>query len=235
MLNIALIDNELEVLLKTKRMIENMYMDSKVRIYQDYKKLFMDIEKDDYEIDLLIVDISVGENGIESSKRLLKYKPNLGIVFTSESLRLYEDIFQVQPIYFLKKPLTKERVKKALDKAKLVMEKRKHVFSFESNGILMKYESYEIYYIESQGRKLFFHGKRKYRPIYMKLSDLEERVPDNFVRIHQSYMINIDYLKTFSQKEVVLHTGERIPISQKRYKEAKIKIFDYAKEENVLG
>lgn len=234
MVKISICDDEIKILIEIKEMLEKLYEEIEITIYQDYKELLLDVEKEEYEIDLLILDIQMGENGIDISKKIVKNKLDVLLIFMSGYAQFYEDIFQVQPIYFLKKPISEERVKKAVDKAIELINNRKRIFSFESNGMLMKFESHDIYYIESLGRKLYFYGKQKNAPVYLKLSYLEERVPNNFVRIHQSYIINIDYLKKFSQKGAILKTGEVIPVSQKRYKGARIKIFEYVQKESLI-
>ena len=57
--------------------------------------------------------------------------------------------------------------------------------------------------------------------VNMKLSDLEERLPEYFVRVHQSYLVNMKQIRVFSAKGVELVDRRVIPVSRPRYAKAK--------------
>ena len=47
-----------------------------------------------------------------------------------------------------------------------------------------------------------------------RLSDLETELPPNFIRIHRSYIINRNYIKSFAGDQIQLINGERFPIGR---------------------
>jgi hypothetical protein len=55
------------------------------------------------------------------------------------------------------------------------------------------------------------------------ISSFEESLPETFVRIHRSYIVNLDYVTEFSSKSVTIGSTE-LPISR-TYKEAALKHF----------
>ena len=56
--------------------------------------------------------------------------------------------------------------------------------------------------------------------LYKKLSDVEEDLPpEDFVRAHQSYLVNNMYIENLKRYEISLISGEKIPVSKSRYKE----------------
>jgi len=49
------------------------------------------------------------------------------------------------------------------------------------------------------------------------LSELEDQLPDYFVRCHSSYMVNAKFVKNIKRFRVALEDGNEIPIPEKKY------------------
>lgn len=97
-----------------------------------------------------------------------------------------------------------------------------------------KIEIDNIVYIESIAHKLIFYVigyDRKEYYTYLKLSEVERMLKDyKFIRIHQSFLVNVNYIKDFYEKSVELLTvNKNLPVSRTRSLEAKKK-FDIFKE-----
>ena len=62
-----------------------------------------------------------------------------------------------------------------------------------------------------------------------KLDELCEQLKeyDCFVRCHRSYLINMDYVQSISNRYVIMTDGTQIPIPHGRYSELKDKFFTY--------
>lgn len=61
----------------------------------------------------------------------------------------------------------------------------------------------------------------------LKLGELEKMMPDDFVRIHQSFLVNLNCIKQFSKNLITLQDGTELPVSRARYKNAKEKFMNY--------
>ena len=61
------------------------------------------------------------------------------------------------------------------------------------------------------------------------LVELMEVLKDHpsFVRPHRAYIVNMDFIRKLSTRELLLTNGKSIPISQNRYKELKNSYFSY--------
>jgi DNA-binding LytR/AlgR family response regulator len=234
MLKIFVCDDEKDILEQVKGMLEKNFEDIEVSLFQDYHDLLEIIQDKNVKVDLLITDIQMQKSGIDISKMILEERPILPIIFISAYAKYCEDIFQIQPVYFLQKPITEDRLVIAINRAKYIIQKQKKVFSYEYNGKVVNVKSSDICYIESKQRKIIFVERENSESIYMKMNAIEEALPEKFVRVHQSFIVNLDYLKSFSQKGVELITGEKIPVSQKRYRDAKIKIMNLMNDEEKM-
>ena len=61
------------------------------------------------------------------------------------------------------------------------------------------------------------------------LSELMEELENFsvFVRPHRAYIVNMDFIRRLTARELLLTDGKRIPISQRRYGEIKNSYFTY--------
>ena len=96
----------------------------------------------------------------------------------------------------------------------------------EDNGRYKLIDYSSIYYFSTGDKKVRVHTKKNSFPTHLKLKDLEERLPNNFFRIHRSYIVNLNYIKEvipwFKGKyQVVMDdsVGHEIPVSRTKVKE----------------
>jgi len=91
-----------------------------------------------------------------------------------------------------------------------------------------------LLYIESKLHKLNFHimeDKLNTYSLYGKLDEFEKELEDKaFLRIHQSYLINMKHIVSIYRYEAVLNNGIRLKISKDRYKSVKEKFVSYKGE-----
>ena len=78
----------------------------------------------------------------------------------------------------------------------------------------------KIYYAEIRGRKLKIHdAEGVVVTINSSIAEFIKKVPENFQKVHASYVVNTDYLRAMDSGECVLEGGVRIPVSRERGKE----------------
>lgn len=78
---------------------------------------------------------------------------------------------------------------------------------------------HEISHIESLQKKTWFYRKGETFTTQVTLKELQTRLPDNFIRIHRSYIINILFIEKITRDLtsnfiVSLKDGTELPISQ---------------------
>mgnify|MGYP000675192189 CR=1 FL=1 len=152
--------------------------------------------------------------------------------------------FQVAAIDYLLKPIDVDLLTKAVEKAivnveniitkeqvKLLEKTEKEIskiaIPYKNDYVIVNIN--DIYSIEADRMYSIVHldNGKKYLAA-KKLSDYENLLKDNklFLRVHRSWMVNIDKITTYSKKdkEVVLIDTFKIPVS-KGYKDNFEKIF----------
>lgn len=73
----------------------------------------------------------------------------------------------------------------------------------------------DIIYIESVGEYIRLHLKdgSKLTTLF-RLKNMETELPQkNFMRVHRSYIVNIDYVSSFARGKIYLSNGDYVPIS----------------------
>ena len=231
MCKIAIFDDEKIIVDYVEKLIKK-YMTKNIRIYKyiELSNLKEDIKRGELEdLDILYIDIKIDKvNGITIAEKMQKYNPNLKVIYMTAYSEYSEEIFRTSPTYLLLKPIKEEKFKESLDKALEYRENdRDLIKAFHIKGKIFNIKIDNIKYIESNRIIATIHEKDIDRNIYAKLSELEELLPEQFVRCHQSYIVNLEQARELNSHEFVLNTGERIPISQTKYNKSKQSFIKY--------
>lgn len=177
-------------------------------------------------VDLIFLDINMPHlSGLEMLDELQR-KPQ--IIFTTAYADYAVDSYNYNAIDYLLKPFEFERFQIAIEKAEKRLEEfrqQKH-FIFVKDGLKnIKIELEDIFFIKGSGNYLDISTDKKTYSPRMTFSELVEKLPSTqFIRIHQSYIINIGYIQKIENNHVYIAT-HKIPVSN-RYKNLLFKRLD---------
>ena len=90
-----------------------------------------------------------------------------------------------------------------------------------------------VLYIETKGHKNYFHlTDGLMLSIYRKLDELEVDFSGrDFLRCHQSFLVNMQYIEKISSYVLTLENGEQLSVPKARYKEVKKRFLAYQNED----
>lgn len=177
---------------------------------------------------ILFMDIKLkNDNGIDVAKILNKEYSNTVIIFISGYTEYLEDSFEAEPVYFLVKPLKKDVFEKAMEKAIEKLQNSERKFLLIKGKELKRVFYDELYYAESEGRKIHLYCKDGMIEYYEKMDVLEGILKDTFVRCHKSFLVNLSYIRSIDGKEITLLNEKRLPISRMKAAETKHIVFEY--------
>lgn len=199
------------------------------------------------DIDLIFLDIRMPDiNGIELAKIVEQYrvKGNLRIIFTTAFDQYALDGYKVDALDYLLKPFSfvdfSKSVAKALSYFELIRNPEQEVQKFnppipetEVAYIYLKFEYQlvriavdDIIYIESMKDyvKVFRLSEDKPLLSLTSMKSLEEKLPENkFMRIHRSYIVSLDKIKSATKNSVQI---DKITIAvTDQYKDNFMKFF----------
>lgn len=223
MFKIAVCDDEEEICVELTRIIKNYSKDIEVDSYTKGKDLYDEIHTG-RKYDLIFLDIEMDDmDGIRIAKSIRTDMKdyNTQIVYVSGKTSYFRELFEVQPMHFIEKPIDSEIVISDIEKAMKILKKYIGKFHYKIERTEYSIDYTDILYFESDRRKVNIYTKNGKISFYRKLSSIKEElsITDGFLDVHESYYINKKHIKTLKYDEVVLVNSYAVPISQSRRKE----------------
>ena len=174
-------------------------------------------------IDLLFLDINMPkQTGLDFYKSL-KSPPE--VIFTTAYSQYAVDGFEVNAIDYLLKPIAYERFLMAINKViKNKMTTDNDFLILKENKVLHKVFYTDIQYIEAFGDYVKVHTIEKTIVTHSTFSKFMSSLPDNFLRIHKSFCINLNKMNRLSGNQITIDT-HTIPIGQ-TYRDSVLKVLN---------
>ena len=226
MFKIAICDDVPSVCSDLKAMIMDMKNDlicKEITIDTFYSgEALIDNIKEENLYDLIFLDIELGKiNGVEIGHIIRKQMEDYvtKIIYISSKDIYDRQLFDVQPLHFLKKPIDSKKVFDVIQLAMKISEKENRNFEFKSFRNTIKVPYRDILYFESRGRKVFLMGTKSNYTFYGNINSLEEVLPKFFIHPNRSYFVNYEFVTCFKFEELIMTDGSVIPISRNKRKE----------------
>lgn len=241
---IALCDDEIKELEKGKQMLlrfEETRTEGKFRIecFEAAEKLLERVKKENYEPDLILMDIYMpNRQGTEVVRELRDMGNRSRIIFLTFSKEHALEAFRVDAIQYLVKPVSEEELFPILEKVldKVESERRKYVL-LRIDGRLQRVELNDIIYCEAQGKvQCLYLAGGGYRLLRITMTELFGILScyQEFVRVGVAYIVNLVHVESLSRQEVEMDNGKKIYPPRGAYQPLREKYFSYyCSEENL--
>ena len=95
-------------------------------------------------------------------------------------------------------------------------EDEEEIFVLETKEETLRIPYNQIYYLEALDKKIYIRMKREEKGFYGTLDNLEEKLPETFVRCHRSFIVNWKHVEKMvrSQNLLILMDGIQVPFSR---------------------
>lgn len=186
--------------------------------------------------DLIFLDICMpGFDGMETARLLRKRLPDSVLIFITILTDYMQKAFEVEAFDYLCKPMDDGRLACTLERALKRLSRRKepHLLIRTSNHCCSIGLS-AIFYCEVINRKLYLHTQEGILEYYGKMEELVTQLDSRFFRCHRSYLINLDYFKSYSKGQICLQDGSCIPISRLRHREFMDVMMEYVSRSHSI-
>ena len=187
-------------------------------------------------VDAIFCDINMPDlNGMDFVKTLTA--PPL-IVFTTAYSEYAVEGFKVNAVDYLLKPFGLQDFQRATNRLKERMEHNSladnplasspsplttqdDTLFLKTDYRILKVNIPDIRYVEAMSEylKVWLEGEAKPIITLLSMKKMEERLPANFMRIHRSYIINLDKIQEVNKNRVIMDAETYLPIGD-LYKEA---------------
>ena len=202
-----------------------------VEVWYSGESIQNDLKKG-IELDLLFLDIElVQKNGIAVGNFIRNEMENMQthIVYISSKESYAMQLFKVQPLDFLIKPISNENIREVLIRSVKQKSSADPYFEYQKANSVFRVPIRNIAYFMSMDKKIVIVKKDGEEEFYGKLRSIAENLPADFIMIHQSYIINQAFVCEYSYEAVKMVNGENLNISKPYRKETRSKIKQYQK------
>ncbi|MDE7423845.1 MAG: LytTR family DNA-binding domain-containing protein [Lachnospiraceae bacterium] len=186
---------------------------------------------------VVFLDINMEKiDGIMVAEKIREVSREVFIVFVTAYVNYSLEGYRLDAVRYLLKSnanfqsTVRECMDAIMDKLNYIVVKKEFDFKEGTKEVSLE----RLLYIESNLHKLEFHvmeDDMKIYTMYETLNALEDRLAANeFIRIHQSYLVNIKYIKNVVRYKVVLTNGVELVIPKVRYTYVKEQFISYQGE-----
>lgn len=229
MIKIAICDDE-KVFRDRIRDSINRYMTDRDRLCRIFDfssgEEFLATASDISQFSVFFLDIDMqGMNGITLAKEIRKVNREAHIAFITAYIDYSLEGYRVEAIrYILKDNKTlAPSIEECLDTIfnKMQREHSEILCSFQEGKKRVKVN--QIMYAESTMHKLTIYmeeAEKKTYTLYDKLDNFERQLSNTcFVRAHQSFLVNMEYIDKIKNRVLLLKDGTEIIIPKVRYRD----------------
>jgi len=186
-------------------------------------------------LDLLFLDIYMKHiNGIETGRSIRTKDTKVEIIYCTASSSYALESYNLLAFGYLVKPFDPVRLRMLLEKfieGRPNAEHKHLVVKSNYNDRVIDYD--EIVHIESDDKVLLIFTKDgECIKTYGKLNELEQQLdsPD-FLRCHQSYIINMNYVKSVTDNDFITQENTLIPIRKREIRKIKSAYLEFKKQQ----
>ncbi|KXX67713.1 LytTR family DNA-binding domain-containing protein [Flammeovirga sp. SJP92] len=172
----------------------------------------------DTAVDLLFLDIEMPQmTGIELVQSLEKLPE---VILITGRRDFGAEAYEYNLTDYLIKPITYPRFLKAVEKGKTSIEEsdQKLVENSEDDTLYVKADNKiiklslkNIYFVEALSDYMLINTIDKKYVIHSTMKALEKKFPDNFIRVHRSYIVNLTKVETIEDLQIEM-PQKSIPI-----------------------
>jgi two-component system, LytTR family, response regulator LytT len=155
------------------------------------------------------------------------------IILIGDSPADVERMFSLGIFYFFYPDITSENFHYLENKmARAWFSNAEKYFLLENKKNTLKIAYSDILYVMSDKRKaIIYQPNGRTDSLYCKLDAIEQQLDDRFIRCHQSYLINVQYIRGIDVDGFLMIDNIFIPISQKKYWASKRRYIQFIKEQ----
>ncbi len=223
MLTIAICDDELNVCKyiekRTWDFLAKTDTEARIKVFGDGESLVTACEENPDGFDIIFLDIKMKAlNGVQCAKKLRDCGVNALIVFITSSAEYVFSGYEVKAFrYILKTDLENAFERVMAECAEELKKKTAYFYSVKTASEVRNIPLDEIFYFESNKRQISIFTRNEEISFYGKLDYAQNELSGkDFIRTHQSYLVNALKIKSVSKDSVTLSNGAVLPVSKSR-------------------
>lgn len=221
-MKIAICDDEIKLASELEELVLSCFRDDQkgveIDVFSSGDLLMKEINDNAGAYQMYLLDIEMqGIDGLETAERIRRNDDNAVIIFITSHGELMQEAFEVSAFHFLIKPLDQYKARQVILKAVESLKRKKAIIQFTIRKKVHTLFFEQIEYFESDKRKVVIclTDKTRYE-YYGTFKEVIEKIPElQFVQVHNSYIINMDYISSLDGNGIEMKSGAQIALTQK--------------------
>lgn len=225
-MKITICDDSIKDLLNTEKLLikyKTLHPDKEFELekFSDPSRLYQKISEGKLT-DIYILDMLMPRRtGIDLGRQIRMSNHESVIIYITASDDYALDAYGVRAIRYLLKPIDEDKLYEALDYAlSYTKVKSESMYLIKTQDGLVQKPYSKIEYIENIGRKQEVHMSdgETIKSLFIRKSFEEETIEasrrKNFLQIHKSFLVNLDYVKQLTTDGMIMESGKQLPVSK---------------------
>lgn len=234
---IAICDDEKHFLKKISNKVheisEKLSYTPEICLFQSGKEIMEIISNGSEKFDIYLLDIDMPDiSGLKVAKAIRESGLDAILIFISSHEHYVFEAIEYVPFRYIRKNKMDLELTRALQAAyESIRKNADKTIILKSDFGEVRLQQSDIIYFEVEDRKINIHvnnGKnlivrKTVKQLYTDLND------DKFIKLHSGCVVNVKYVKEFSNFDVTLDDGKKLIMSRTRVKDVKTSLLDYWK------
>lgn len=228
MLNFTICDDNENISNKLAQMLESIFIknnfDAQVLLKTSFPEEVLNYASN---TDVFILDINLHDNisGLQLAEKIREFNKKAYIIFTTAHLEYVMIAYKVKTFDYLAKPITLDRLEETIIRLfNDISHTPTEYIKIDGKNTLINPKN--INYIEKEGMKLIFHSDNRDYSTYNSFNKVENCLPENFIRCHKSYIVNIDNIKNIVCNNKIVFNNESQCFIGPKYKNSLLEVLN---------
>ncbi len=168
------------------------------------------------------------QNGMDIARRLRKVNQNALLFFVTNYIDYAPEGFEVRAFrYILKRDMPSVLERYMLQAMEQLADRREYLRLLDQDRVI-DIPLKRIRYMEVMDHYVSIHTEKNSYILNTTLSNLEKELEGHgFLRVHKSYLVNMELIRKYRSRECVLTDETVLPVGEKSYAEQKQKYLRY--------
>ena len=209
MIKFALCDDNVQLLSKLKEILESIFFQNNLDATVTFASNNIDdllkfINNNDVNVLFLDINFHSKLNGIEIAKEIRKNNKSIYIIFLTGHFEFIVSSFECTTFDFIPKPLSRAKLEKTINRLfdDIGGNTRKFLRLNHSNSII---NQNLVNYIQKDGMKTIYNMSSGSISSYGSFNNISDDLPNNFVRCHKSFIVNMDNISNVDFKSNTIY------------------------------
>lgn len=231
MISIAICEDSIPIQAQIENLTASILPDAPIEVFSTGEELIDELSNEQSKYSIYMMDISLpGISGIETAALIRKHDPYALLIYITDYKEYVYQVFETLPFRFITKPIDTAVFEKVLSDALNYFRNRSKMFHFHIERNQYQIPVQEIIYFESRLRQVTLHTPDTSFEFYGRLSDIISSLDALFfIRVHASYIVNMEYIYCLSDTLITLRSGITVPVSKRYRNELRSKHLLYLK------